>query len=274
MSHRSSTAAQALAATAAFTAFGAWAAALSPSAGNLVLSGTLADGGRFEIRALLKDGLFSGQGQFETAGETISGALHDRLSFYENGRCRFRVEQGRARAEISGKCDSTAMSGRFEAFSPGQGARGGEGRASVALQAGAAAAPQAGGGAATAAPAAPAAPAATDSLPGIKLQCAYMDRSYSFKWGESTQYRLAHSNMVSLTLADGVYRSGRTGKGSFERVGADRIRLSSGPWAGALGTLEPDRSGRPAVVFHIEDNRLPDGVHRIDPYTTRCTEPG
>jgi len=191
--------AQALAATAAITACGAWAAALSPSAGHLVLSGTLADGGRFEIRALLKDGLFSGQGQFETAGETISGALHDRLSFYENGRCRFRVEQGRARAEISGKCDSTAMSGRFEAFSPGQGARGGEGRASVALQAGGAATLQAGGAAA-----APAAPAATDALPGIKLQCAYMDRSYSFKWGESTEYRLAHSNMVSLTLADGV----------------------------------------------------------------------
>jgi hypothetical protein len=32
------------------------------------------------------------------------------------------------------------------------------------------------------------------------------------------------------------------------------------------------RSGRPAVVFHIEENRRADGVHIVDPYTTRCPD--
>jgi hypothetical protein len=25
------------------------------------------------------------------------------------------------------------------------------------------------------------------------------------------------------------------------------------------------------VIFHIEENRRPGGVHIVDPYTTRCT---
>ena len=79
--------------------------------------------------------------------------------------------------------------------------------------------------------------------------------------------------MVSLTLAaGGTYRAGTQSSGRFVREG-NAIRLTSRAWSGALGTLKPDRSGQPAVVFYIDQNRPPDGVHIVDPFTTRCTSP-
>lgn len=238
---------------AALLAAGASAAPLTPSAGGVRVSGTLDAGGRYEVQATLKGGSFTGTMRFTLGGQTFTAPLLEKRSYLENGKCYFRAEQGRARAEVGGKCDSNGMEGSYDAFLPGQGMGVGKARGTITLT---------GGGAAT---------AAAGQLPTAKLTCAYQDRKFSAKWGEATQYSLAFSNMGSLTLSGHEYRTARAA-GRFERVGADKIRLASGPWQGALGTLEPDRSGRPAVVFHIEENRRSDGVHIVDPYTTRCTE--
>jgi hypothetical protein len=232
---------------------GALAAPLTPSSGKLAVSGTLAGDGRYDIRATLKGGNFSGSAKLTVGGRTLELPLLEKRSYLENGKCYFRFEQGRARGELSGKCDSESFEGRFETFLDGD-LRNGSQKGQVAL---------AGGAAAT---------AAAGQVPTAKLTCAYQERKFSAKWGESTQYSLHFSNMSTLTLTGGKYRAGQSGSGSFERVGRDKVRLTSGTWAGAIGTLEPDRSGRPAVVFHIEENRRADGVHIIDPYTTHCTE--
>lgn len=242
-----------LAAAALALAGAASAAPLTPSSGGIAVSGTLDGGGRYEVQGILKDGNFSGTMKMTLGGQTIAAPLNEKRSYLENGKCYFRFEQGRARGEVAGKCDSTAIEGTFEAFVPGQGLSNGKSKAKVTLVGGAVVG------------------AAPGQLPTAKLTCAYQDRKISVKWGEPTQYSLAFSNMGTLTLSGSSYRAGSSG-GSFERVGKDKIRLKSGPWAGAVGTLEPDRSGRPAVVFHIEENRRADGVHLVDPYTTRCTQ--
>ncbi|HEX7889820.1 MAG TPA: hypothetical protein VF522_10710 [Ramlibacter sp.] len=231
----------------------AGAAPLAPSSGHLAVEGRLDPGGRYAIEATLKDGNFTGTMTVTLGGQTLSAPLMERRSHLENGRCYFRAEQGRARAELAGKCDSTGFEGTFNTFLPGPGSATGKQQGRVALS---------GGGQKT---------VAAGTLPAAKLTCAYQDRKVSFKWGEATQYSLAFSNLGTLALSGHRYATAKSA-GSFERVGADKIRLTSGPWAGAVGTLEPDRSGRPAVVFHIEENRRPDGVHIVDPYTTRCTE--
>ncbi|MFD2366001.1 hypothetical protein [Pseudoduganella sp. GCM10020061] len=235
------------------------AAPLTPNSGPLAVSGELAEGGsaigRFDVQALLKDGNFTGAATVTVDGSSVSGPLLANRSYLENGRCYFRVENGRARAEISGRCDSAGLEGRFETFIPGLGLKTGISRAAFTL---------AGGESATA-------PAASGKLPGGKLTCAFNEPKVSFKWGEPTQYSLQYSNMVSLTLdAGGTYAAGSGKGGRYTRQGG-KIRLESGPWAGAIGSLENDRSGTPAVVFHIEENRRADGVHLVDPYTTRCT---
>lgn len=239
----------------ACTGGGATAAPLVPSGGALMLEGSLEGVGRYEIRAVLQAGSFTGSARLLLAdGRTIEAPLVERQSYLENGTCHLRFEQGRLRGEIHGKCDSRAIDGSFETFVPGQGLATGRSSGTVGLL---------GGGATTAEPGA---------LPTAKLVCAYQDRRFSAKAGEATQYSLAYSGMGSLQMEGGSYRAGSGGGGSFERVGSDRIRLTSGPWSGAVGSLEPDRSGRPAVVFHVDENRRPDGVHIVDPHTTRCTE--
>jgi hypothetical protein len=77
--------------------------------------------------------------------------------------------------------------------------------------------------------------------------------------------------MSALTLEpDGTYRTASSSGGYA--VAADRILLTSGAFAGAVGRLELDRSGDPAVVFHKSENRGPDGIPLIDPETTHCTQ--
>lgn len=229
---------------------------LTPSQGAVAYSGTTTDSdgavGSFAVEATLKEGGFSGQGRIVTGEAVVEGALLKR-SYLENGKCYFHLENGRARAEFGGPCDSTRIEGRFEIFHPAAGMKIGK---------------IAGAGKAAAAPTG----ANSVPLPTAKLTCAYQDRKIGIRWGEATQYSLAFSNMGSLTLSPaGTYRAGASAQGRYVRNG-DKIQLSSGPWAGAIGTIERDRSGEPAIVFHIEENRRPDGVHRVDPYTTRCTK--
>jgi hypothetical protein len=182
--------------------------------------------------------------------------LLSKRSYLENGGCHFYFENGRARAQISGKCDDTGLDGRFETFIPDAGGNTGSAKGALVLSAGAA--PQESAG----------------RLPKGKLGCGFNEPKMSFKLGETTQYSLQYSNLASLTLEPaGAYSAGTQARGRFVAAAGGKIRLTSGPWAGALGVLENDRSGSPAVVFHIEENRRPDGVHIVDPYTTRCTKP-
>jgi hypothetical protein len=243
-----------------FAATAAQAAPLTPNAGALTVAGKVTDrdnnAGTFSVQAVLKDGHFSGNATFEIAGASVSGPLVEKRSYFENGRCYFRLENGRSRAEFSGKCDSTGMEGRFESFIPGAAdLKNGVAKAAFTLADGAPVAQSSG------------------RLPNGKLTCAYNEPKISVKWGEPAQYSLHFSNLASLTLdPSGTYVTGNGGRGRFTREPGEKIRLGAGPWEGAVGTLENDRSGAPAVVFHIEENRRPDGVHLVDPYTTHCTK--
>jgi hypothetical protein len=235
------------------------AAPLSPNSGALKVEGKVTHGdnnaGTFSAQAVLKDGHFTGTATFTIAGTSIAGPLLEQRSYLENGRCYFRMENGRSRAEFGGKCDSTGMEGRFQSFAGGE-LKNGAAKAAFTLSGGTPVA------------------AASGSLPSGKLSCAFSEPRIGVKLGELTQYSLRFSNLVSLTLdPSGTYTTGKGGSGRFAREPGGRIRLSSGPWQGALGALANDRSGAPAVVFHIEENRGPDGVHLVDPYTTHCTKP-
>ena len=230
---------------------------LTPDSGPMTASGTFQDGsggqGRFSISATLKAGDFSGMMRLSMGDQSFEGPLISARSYLENGKCYFRAENGRARAELGGPCDSIAIRGRFETFLPGDGVRTGAMEGQVQLARG------------------PAPALASGVTPAAKLTCAYQDRRIGVGMGQATEYSLSFGNMVSLTLSPaGTYVAGKSG-GRFIRDG-DKVRLTSGAWAGAIGTLEPDRSGRPAVVFYIEENRRSNGVHIVDPYTTRCTE--
>jgi hypothetical protein len=243
---------------AAVFALPAAAAPLTPNSGAVTVKGSLMDSdkqaGTFSVQGNLKNGNFTGTATFEIGGQAIAGPLLERRSYLENGRCFFRIENGRARAEVAGKCDSGMLDGRFDIFMPGGGAHTGSASATVALA----------GGAPTA--------EASGRLPAGKLTCAYTETHVSFKWGESNQYSLHMSNLASLTLdPGGNYVVGSGTRGRYTREPGGKIRLASGPWEGALGTLENDRSGAPAVVFYLEENRRPDGVPIVDPYTTHCT---
>jgi hypothetical protein len=243
---------------AAMIAASAAAAPLTPNSGPVTLKGSLTDSdkqtGTFTVQANLKDGNFTGTATFEIGGQAIAGPLIERRSYLGNGRCYFRIENGRARAEVAGKCDSATLDGRFDLFLPGGDAHTGSATATIALAGGAVAAE------------------ASGRLPAGKLTCAYTETHVSFKWGEANQYSLHMSNLASLTLdPSGNYAVASGTRGRYTREPGGKIRLASGPWEGAIGTLENDRSGAPAVVFYLEENRRPDGVPIVDPYTTHCT---
>jgi hypothetical protein len=234
------------------------AAPLTPNSGPVALKGSLTDSdkqaGTFSVQGVLKDGNFTGTASFEIGGQAITGLLVERRSYFENGRCYFRIDSGRARAEAGGKCDSATLDGRFDMFVDGV-AHTGSAKATVALAGGAPAAE------------------ASGRLPVGKLTCAYTETHVAVRLGETNQYSLRVSNLASLTLdPGGTYVVASGTRGRYTREPGGKIRLASGPWEGAIGTLENDRSGMPAVVFHLEENRRPDGVPIVDPYTTRCTK--
>ncbi len=235
--------------------FPAAAAVLTPNHGPVAYTGQVAgsdgEAGAFSVEAVLRQGSFAGQARLSIGGVTIAGPLLKR-SYLENGRCYFYLENGRERAEFGGPCATDRIEGRFDLFHPSTG-----GKTGTITGKGSAAAAKTS--------------AAPVPLPTAKLTCAYQDRRIGVGLGQTTQYSLAFSNLGSLTLSPGgSYRAGTTG-GRYVRSG-DKIKLASGPWAGAIGSIERDRSGEPAVVFHIDENRRADGVHRVDPYTTRCTQ--
>lgn len=232
---------------------------VTPNLGALTGEGTLTDGsgqpiGSWTIAAELKEGNFSGSGTIRIGTVTLAMPLLPRRSYLENGKCYFAMEQGRARAEIGGPCTTAGVAGALNGFIPQGDLYSVNGRmhGTLAFARAAAKAP------------------ARAVLPTAKLTCAWMERIGGNVAGDLPSYELRFSNMGVLTLTPaGSYRTANTA-GRFVREG-DRIRLTSGQFAGAVGRLEPDRSGRPAVYFERDENRRPDGVHIVDPARTSCT---
>jgi hypothetical protein len=232
-------------------------AQVTPNLGAVQGEGTLQDNdgnsGTWSIDAVLSGGDFTGTGAATIRGVTVRGPLANGGSFYENGRCHFRIEEGRYRVEIGGPCTTTSIDGHASGFVAGNTI---VGSAKGVLKFGKA-------GAGSAAPKAVA-------LPTAKLTCAWMERVGGVVAGDLPNYQLRMSNMVTLTLSpNGTYRT-NSASGSFVREG-DRLRLTSGAFAGAGGRLQPDRSGQPAVYFEREENRRANGVHIVDPGRTACT---
>lgn len=232
---------------------------LNVNSGAFTGAGQLTDSsgrsiGKWSITATLKGGQFTGSGVAIINGTTAALPLNPRLSYFENGKCYFGLEQGRSHLSLGGPCTANGVSGRLNGFLSEGGVGSVTGLMSGTLKFGSAAA---------------SAPAA-GVLPTAKLICAWMERIGGNFGGQDYHYELRYSNMASLTLnPGGTYRTANT-SGNFVRQG-NTIRLTSGQFAGAVGHLEPDKSGQPAVYFERDENRRPNGVHIVDPARTSCT---
>lgn len=239
------------------TATSAFAAPLSPNQGSVTITGTLEQtdgaGGAFDIQAVLNDGDFSGAAKVTIAGEVVEGALYKGRSYFENGRCIFYVESGRSRAEVRGPCDTTrfgAQGGTFDVWSPGSGGRVGKAEGRIVVGA-------------------PGRTAQTGVLPTSRLACVYQEINASFTPGQATQLGQIISQGALTLRPAGTYVAGASGTpGRFTKSG-NKLRFTSGPWAGAVATLEPDRSGQPSLTFDREENK---SAGRVLPQTIRCTQ--
>ncbi|MBS0480464.1 MAG: hypothetical protein JSR79_14345 [Proteobacteria bacterium] len=240
-------------------------ASVTPNAGAVTGEGVLNDHdghtGVWRITAVLSNGRFTGAGTVELNGQTVTGPLSAAQSYLENGKCYFEIEQGRSHVHLGGPCTTAGVAGRLNGYIAGTEYGSVEGEMSGTLQfARAGAATPARGGAA----------AAAGTLPTRKLKCGWMERIGGNVGGEYPRYEWRYSAMVSLTLSPGGRYTTGVGGGSFARAGG-AIRLTSGPFAGAVGQLQPDKSGQPAVYFEREDNRRADGSFIIDAGRTSCT---
>lgn len=229
-------------------------AQISPNAGPVSGEGVLNDNdgnrGTWRLNGTLAGGRFSGQISMTLGAKSLTVAMTN--AFHENGTCIFKGENGRNRFELRGKCSPTAfgpgtISGYFDQDRAFNGAFSG------ALHWGKA----------------PPKPAA-NSVPTAKLMCAYRERVGGNVAGDLPTYMTRPSSMVSLTLAGGVYRT-RNASGAYT-VSGNRIRLTSGAYAGAVGELRPDNSGAPAVYFNLAENRRATGTPIVDPWTTACAQ--
>lgn len=235
------------------------AAPVTPNAGAVTGQGTFKDNdgndGTWSVRAVLKDGDFSGEGTLVIGGVTYTGPLIKGRSYLENGKCYFGFEQDRMRTSFGGPCTTETVEGYIDGFVPGTGTLVGKMTGGLTF-----------GNATAASPA-----SARAVLPTAKLTCAFWETRYTFNAGELNNRELRPSNMAVLTLSpNGTYRTANT-SGAFVRKG-DTIHLTSGAFKGAVGQLRNDRSGQPAVYFELSENKRPDGVHIVDPATTACTK--
>jgi hypothetical protein len=246
------------AAAAALVAAPALAGPLSPNAGAFTGEGVLNDHdgnqGTWQASGALKGGDFTGTLAIVLGGKALTVTMQPGPAYMENGTCVLKGENGRSRFELRGKCDTAAfgpgtISGYFD------GDRNFNGEFTGALHWGATGTNAAAKGAA---------------LPTARLTCAYMERVGGVVAGDIGTREIRPSALGTLTLSPGGSYVARNGAGKFVREG-DTIRLTSGPWAGARGTLMADRSGEPAVYFELADNRRADGSYIVDPWRTSCT---
>lgn len=232
---------------------------LNANMGAFTGSGTLTDRdgraiGTWSVEARLAAGKFEGNASVTIQGQTFAGVLRPAQSYFANNRCVFDWSEGRARAEISGPCTRNGLGGFLNAFIPA-----GEvysvsgyalGRFSFAAPG---KAPKAG------------------VLPIVRLTCAWMERMGGVVGGQGYHYELRFSNMGFLQLSPGgTYQTAHT-SGRWVRGAGDTIKLTSGQFAGAVGHLQPDNSGQPAVYFERDENRTANDVHIVDPQRTSCT---
>jgi hypothetical protein len=252
---------------ACLTATPVWAGAPQPAPGKTVTanmgavtgSGTLTDRdgqpiGTWSVTAVLKAGKFAGSSTVVIKGQTVSLPLIENRSYLENSRCVFYSEQDRTHIELSGPCTSNGIGGFLNAFIPAGEVYSVSGYVS-------------GGLAFRAAGVAP----KTGVLPTARLICAWMERMGGVVAGQDYHYELRYSNMGYLQLSpQGTYKTANT-SGKWVRSGGDSIRLISGQFAGAVGHLQPDKSGQPAIYFERDENRDARDVHIVDPQRTSCT---
>lgn len=235
------------------------ASPVTPNMGPVTGSGQLTDRdrkalGTWSVSAVLKDGHFTGGGSVTVNGATVQMPLKPGSSYLENGKCYFDMEQGRDRMNIGGPCTSKGVAGTMSGFLTKGEIYSVTGYMSGVLTF-----------------AKPGAAPASGVLPTAKLTCAWMERIGGVVAGQDYHYELRYSNMVTLTLSpDGTYRTNAT-SGKFVRGAGDTIRLTSGQFAGAVGHLQPDKSGKPAVYFERDENKDAKGVHIVDPARTSCT---
>lgn len=238
-------------------------APVGPNAGAVSGQGTLSDHdgnqGTWRVEGVLSQGNFTGTGTVEIAGQTVSGPLAKGQSYLENGKCYFEIEQGRSHVHLGGPCTTTAIAGLLGGFVAGTEYGTVNGTMSGTLRFGSAGAT-----------AAAAKSTGSGVLPTRKLTCAFMDRVGGNVAGDMPDYQLHYSAMVTLTLSPAGRYATNVGGGAFVREG-DAVRLTGGPFAGAVGRLQADRSGEPAVYFERAENRRADGSFIIDPGRTACT---
>ena len=79
---------------------------------------------------------------------------------------------------------------------------------------------------------------------------------------------MVHAEVTSRRHS--IHQTANT-RGRFVRDAGDTIKLVSGQFAGAVGYLQPDKSGAPAVYFERDENRTAANVHIVDPQRTSCT---
>lgn len=232
---------------------------VNPNMGPVTGQGVLTDSkqisiGTWAIAARLEGGQFSGSGSVTINGATVTMPLEPRRSYLENGKCYFVLVQGRNHISLGGPCTSRAIKGSMSGFLAE-----GDVFSTTGYMAG------------SLAFAGPGAAPVGGVPPTSKLTCAWMERIGGIVAGQPFHYELRFSNMGTLTLSPaGAYRTASS-SGRFVRIGNDRIKLVSGQFAGAIGRLQPDKSGRPAVYFERDENRTAQDVHIVDPQRTSCT---
>lgn len=230
-------------------------AQINPNAGPVSGEGTLNDNdgnrGTWNLTGNLAAGQFSGTISMTLGSRAMTVQMKN--AFHENGNCIFKGENGRNRFELRGKCSPSSFGpGTINGYFDGQGTF--DGAFSGALRWGKVAAK----------------PAARGVVPTAKLMCIVRERVGGNVAGDLPRYESRPSSMVSLTLAGGTYRT-RNASGSYSVVG-DRVRFTSGHYAGAVGELRADNSGAPAVYFNLDENRRANGTPIVDPWTTACAQ--
>jgi len=232
--------------------------AVTPNMGAVTGNGTLTDRdgnplGTWSVDGTLKAGKFTGTLSAALKGQTVALPLIDTRSYLENGRCVLHAEEGRTRFEVSGPCTSNGIAGFLSAFVPAGEIYSVDGYASGSLTF-----------------AKPGNAAKTGVLPTTRLTCAWMERVGGNVAGQDYHYELRPSNMGFLQFTGSTYTTAHT-SGTWARGAGDEIRLTSGQFAGAVGHLQPDKSGQPAVYFERDENRDNHDIHIVDPQRTSCT---
>lgn len=229
--------------------------AVNANSGPFTGSGNLSDHdgntGTWKVGGTLAKGLITGSLSITLGAREMTVDLEQGKAYLESGFCVLKGVNGRNRFQLRGRCDQEPFAGKINGYFDQVGTVDGEFTGSLVWGN-------------------PQVASANGLLPSGKLTCSYMERIGGVVAGDLGTREIRPSALGSLTLSGSSYVA-RNGSGSFVRQGST-IRLTSGPWAGAVGILMPDSSGQPAVYFELQDNRRADGTYIVDPWRTFCTK--